>query len=517
MIIAFALRSSGSYLLDLLKIFLICSAMMLKMIDANDRTNKTIHNNRNVPQSQTFENDEFGWDALKKASNQYSKQESSQSSPSSTESMQRNHLPIDANCSTTLDAINTLNGTDNLPNQKCSEDLNQWCDPSLGKCRCRPESPVYLSEEIPCLRYKRLGDLCIHSSECHQIEHAACVATFLYSVKTLRKTPNYKQWFFYNKIHNDDDINYLLNKLYGRCRCQQGFRAKNPFECIRSGIQTPFQCHHQSDCLAMKASCDFDQNRCLCPKGWHFDYYFSRCREIRDLHGRFCASSSDCFLQQSNMECKNSACVCLRNYTFHNQTGCILKDICSDGGFWNTTIHSCQSSQSSTIPFSSIAFCTFIIKTFPIILVTIIIFNLFCYVRGRKNSIQPYEMDDFLTTTSSSSTTSRVTRPQFFCRRYDRIDLNDRSVNRIQSISLLSLPDYETVLINSNNNNNNNINLDFNDSNTASLLSDRSHRHHHPNQNEHLEQVDSYQNNEEHLPSYEEAIQTMKKSVDLKI
>nr|XP_046915245.1 uncharacterized protein LOC124495855 [Dermatophagoides farinae] len=360
----------------------------------------------------------------------------------------------------------------------CSKNLNLFCDEKSGRCECPAKMPVRLSSEIPCLPYKHLGDLCIHSDECRQTENAVCIATFLFSIKILNKTPSFKQWFFYNKIHNDEDMNYLLNKLYGRCRCQKGFRAITPTQCIPSTFDTSIICNHENDCLSIRGHCD--RNRCRCPNGYHYDLIKERCDEIFNLHLHFCASSSDCYIQQSNMECKNQKCVCTRNYSFHNDTGCVQLDICNSETT-TTTIRLRNHQRQSNTPicqqqlsssFSTINVCRFVIKSFPLILIVIIISNLLCYIRTRKSSLsnrlyrhhreihdlrRRYSEEQRQRTNSSMNHLSIVP--------------NDRT---IQSCSLLSLPDYETII------------------NNEMPVIIENHR--------------NYQNLQERLPTYEEAI-----------
>lgn len=302
----------------------------------------------------------------------------------------------------------------------CSNDLKLICDHYTGECKCSLDSPVRLSPEIPCLKYKKLGELCIHSAECGLTPHAFCIATFLFSIKVLSKTPTYKQWFFYNKIHNDDDMNYLLNKLYGRCRCGKGFRAIDPYKCTYAGVEAPFRCNHEADCFSINGHCD--QNRCVCSNGSHYDTIKGHCDKMLNLYGQFCAASSDCFSQQTNMECKNSICICSRNYDYNNSTGCIRRDICAESNVWNTSLKNCPRSTAYIV----------LVKSLPLVLIIIIILNVTCYIRGRS--------------LPSSSLSSRSLSSVNQINHHDpsrRYTLNE-STNRT-SYSLLSLPDYETV------------------------------------------------------------------------
>ena len=389
--------------------------------------------------------------------------------------------------STSINDLSFNCSSPSMNDTTCSKDLKLICDVQSGRCQCPSTMPVRLSPEIPCLPYKFLGDLCIHSDECGQIENSVCVATFLFSIKILNKTPSFKQWFFYNKIHNDDDMNYLLNKLYGRCRCQKGFRAANRSQCIPSTFDTPVVCDNQRDCASIpNAYCN--RERCRCPHGYYYDSSDKhRCNEIINLYGEFCASSSDCFIQQSNMECKNSRCICSRQYSYHNETGCVRNyNICDNESTTNIGVRN-QKRQSNlcqqqTSPLSTINICRFVVKSFPLILIAIIISNLFCYIRTRK---------------SSSSLSHRLFRHQReiheIRRRFSEQEQHRRQINsnnnhhlssidqndqRIQSCSLLSLPDYETV---------------FSDNNqTMPVITCQNHnQHHHP---------------QERLPTYEEAI-----------
>lgn len=298
--------------------------------------------------------------------------------------------------------------------------LNRTCNGESGECECPTGQPVQLSPQIPCLRYRNLGEVCLHNRQCSQVKNAVCVATFLFPVE-INSIPTYKQWFFYNQINDDedDDVNFLLNKMYGRCRCKTGFRTVPGRQCVYTGRNTRVACNQTNDCrtLVPGSLCDHKSGFCRCRSGRYLDQ--GQCQPVANLHGQYCLANSDCLQSNSSMDCINSRCVCSTGYYFRNETGCVQNKRCSPGHMWNNTHLICQ-----PLAIGTCTMCPLIIKLVLIILIKLAFFNIvrhLCLERSRRARTSGHQS-----------------------RRYRHADPSRRS--NCQSNSLLSLPDYETIL-----------------------------------------------------------------------
>jgi len=79
------------------------------------------------------------------------------------------------------------------------------CNKVLGLCQCKSEYPINLSEHIPCLNFRKLGEQCIHSSQCGKTSNAVCYDTNFNELKKIAKI--------------DDDYKYGIEN-YGECKCK---------------------------------------------------------------------------------------------------------------------------------------------------------------------------------------------------------------------------------------------------------------------------------------------------------
>jgi hypothetical protein len=90
------------------------------------------------------------------------------------------------------------------------------CNKTLGLCECKPQYPIHLSRHSPCLDYRKLGEQCIHSSQCSKTSNAVCYDKHF---GQLNETPILNKWFLEKMVKTDDDYEYGLEN-YGQCNCK---------------------------------------------------------------------------------------------------------------------------------------------------------------------------------------------------------------------------------------------------------------------------------------------------------
>lgn len=318
----------------------------------------------------------------------------------------------------------------------CPKQLNQVYNKNIGRCQCPSCKPIHLASDIPCLQAKWLGQVCLHSKECSSVQNAACFATILFPVELL-SVPTYRQWYVYSQITESEHLNYLLNKVYGQCRCKAGFRTLHETKCVSKGADTLRSCTNGTLCSITNSHCDLNLDRCLCSSGFFFDQKEKSCIEIGHLYGQFCVTSSDCQVADPNLQCVNSSCACAQGHQLGNQTRCIAAPAaCQSGQVWNQTLSLCEAE-------SSLLLNSLLVKIVLILLLKLIICNLVRIACYSKRGIARRDSS--------------------------RMDRRTRFLQSGQSHSLLSLPPYEAIA---------------NDHNRFSQV--------------------------EHLPTYEEALETLR-------
>lgn len=315
----------------------------------------------------------------------------------------------------------------------CSK-FNLTCNHVTGKCKCPSKSSVFLSPEIPCLPHKSLGDICLHTLQCNSVQNSICIATFLFPVE-ITSAPTYKQWFFYNQISDDNEMNFLLNKMFGRCRCKNEYRTSNDKECVYAGRSIPgTKCSLSIDCAHQNSFCDESISQCSCQPGFYFDTQQNLCHAVESLHEQFCISPADCLMPNSSMDCISSQCLCSTGYHYKKGIGCVRNKLCSRGFTWNITLHECQ----PLIMMETCPLCPLLIRLFLIILIKLAFFNIIrhiCTERSRRESHSINHQHQY---------------PLPNMRRFNNVDYANIRRSNGQSSSLLSLPDYETILIDQN-------------------------------------------------------------------
>jgi len=215
-------------------------------------------------------------------------------------------------------------------------------NPSLGLCACPASHPIRLSSDIPCLRAKLLGEVCLHSRECTAVQNAACFATILFPFELL-SIPTYRQWYIYNQITESNELNYLLNKVYGECRCKAGYRGTRPDKCVSKSRDTWRSCLNETECTLPHSICNIHQGRCLCSVDFFYDRKLDLCTEILSQYQQFCVISSDCQVRDPNLQCIKSRCACAVGYRFTNATNqCLPTKECEYGQVWSNSSASCE-------------------------------------------------------------------------------------------------------------------------------------------------------------------------------
>lgn len=338
-----------------------------------------------------------------------------------------------------------------LTKTRCPSELNQSCSQTSGACTClNPNTPILLSNEIPCLRAKLLGEVCLHSLECSMVENAACYATILFPLE-LQSLPSHRQWYIYSQITESGELNYLLNKVYGQCRCTSGYRAVSPQRCLpKDSLSTGQSCRSElinnteqqllslgansssdenllsTTCLTPHSHCDQKRQQCSCDSGFTFDEQLQTCHPLEDRHGQFCVVNADCQQKSGdpNLVCsKQFRCSCSQGFIRSpNATACPLPRDCTGlpGTSWNSATLSCESH-------SPVMFDSLLVKIVLLLLLKLIICNLVriaCYSKR-------------IAATAAATDSHRGHRGSRFFE-------STRQVAD-QSRSLLSLPPYESI------------------------------------------------------------------------
>ncbi len=342
----------------------------------------------------------------------------------------------------------------------CPVELNQSCNQSSGACSCPPSAPILLSAEIPCLRAKLLGQVCLHSRECASVGQAACYATILFPLE-LQSVPSHRQWYIYSQITESGELNYLLNKVYGQCRCRSGYRAVSPDRCVpKDGASTGRSCAAAGELQTLNSSiaeqqpqqelinltsnsclpnshCDQMRQQCVCDSGFVFDDRLQSCSPLQqhqqqrqlDRLGQFCVVNSDCQADggDPNLQCSKSRCVCAQGFSRStNATACPVPRDCSQPGqSWNAATLACESH-------SSLMFDSLLVKIVLLLLLKLIICNLVRIACYSKRIAAAADAGNH----GGSGSSSRHRGSRFF-----------ESTRQVadQSRSLLSLPPYESI------------------------------------------------------------------------
>lgn len=301
----------------------------------------------------------------------------------------------------------------------CPEAFNQSCNLSTGRCTCPLEEPILLSSDIPCLKGKLLGQVCLHSLECSTVPNAACFATILFPLE-LQSVPTYRQWYIYQQITESGELNYLLNKVYGQCRCKAGYRAIASNRCLSKSANTKRACHNSTDCTLSRSSCNEQHGECFCGPGFVYDSEQGSCSQLGEAYGQFCVISTDCQAIDPNLQCIKSRCACAQSLPRPaNQTTCPFPPKeCPPGQIWNQEASLCEERASSMLN-------SLLVKVVLLILLKLIICNLLrmaCYSKRIAAAQQDL----------------RGIHPgsRFF----------ESSRQNGQSRSLLSLPPYEVII-----------------------------------------------------------------------
>jgi len=88
------------------------------------------------------------------------------------------------------------------------------CNKAKGLCECKAEYPIHLSEHIPCLDYRKLGQKCIHSSQCIKTSSAICYNT---NFDQMNDTLIFKKKFYGKIIKKDYEYGFEYS---GECKCK---------------------------------------------------------------------------------------------------------------------------------------------------------------------------------------------------------------------------------------------------------------------------------------------------------
>nr|XP_022297502.1 protein draper-like [Crassostrea virginica] len=148
---------------------------------------------------------------------------------------------------------------------------------SEGRCACRPED-IFIDDDC----YRRdvfLNQTCMHSHQCSTSPYAAC--------------------------------------LEGRCKCIDGYKAKNDRFCEKGKSSYGGFCSQSDECTHSTVC---KNERCTCKQG--FVFINSDCHEILPLN-RSCVHDMQC-ARSLYAVCSNGKCDCIAGYKAENSSDCVL-------------------------------------------------------------------------------------------------------------------------------------------------------------------------------------------------
>lgn len=161
----------------------------------------------------------------------------------------------------------------------CEDEQGSFCETTSQRCLCQEGFPIRLLAY--CLSSKEIGQDCYTSSQCKNIEHAAC--------------------FIFGKEYDNERISgghnvgrQVSNWPTGTCRCHIGYQWDNSsMSCVKKTIGS--WCNDDWDCIKDKfnTQCSRPQNLCECAWGFYYDPKTDSC-QVPKLYGLKCTSNEDC-------------------------------------------------------------------------------------------------------------------------------------------------------------------------------------------------------------------------------
>ncbi|KAI1278815.1 hypothetical protein HDE_14203 [Halotydeus destructor] len=216
----------------------------------------------------------------------------------------------------------------------CEDEEGSFCDNDTQKCTCKEGFPVRLLAY--CLEKKDIGQECYTSAQCNDIDNAAC--------------------FIFGKEYDNERISgghnvgrQLSNWPMGMCRCNVGTVYDNHTNaCVKKAVGG--WCNEDWDCIkqTFNSQCSRPQFTCECTWGYMYDAKTDTCI-VPKLFGSKCTADADCAPESLVCSAANR-CICPKGYHYDVlHPGCKANDdsSCQYGYKWDEEWGRCIPARSS--------------------------------------------------------------------------------------------------------------------------------------------------------------------------
>lgn len=220
------------------------------------------------------------------------------------------------------------------------------CNRRIGRCQCKPEFPILLSQFSPCLNYRELGEECIHSSQCNKTSNAFCFDES--NGVELNDLQNLEEWFAAEVENKYNKYSYRPENN-GKCKCKAGHAMNAANECYKMHI-SGLLCDGSHQCMNwdLNSHCDRRTKRCTCDVGYFYDTDLDKCVISLKKLSDFCINDIECRSWDLNMNCRQSVCVCRYNYFYDSMTQrckSLSTPRCKYGYEWNELSGECHNNR----------------------------------------------------------------------------------------------------------------------------------------------------------------------------
>lgn len=185
------------------------------------------------------------------------------------------------------------------PNIGCRNNQTQVCHKTSQTCRCAPEYPITLLNDI-CLQHRSINQSCMGSVQCTHIRNAGC-----YGLDTEFKDDFWVLLWFRFGFTNP-----------GKCLCDRsnGFEYNNSSNsCIRKTV-IGSKCRTGWDCNSkVSNSLCGPSDRCQCKTGFYYDSESDSCK-LPLNYDEHCTTDEGC--AGFELICVKGQCKCIPGYHF---------------------------------------------------------------------------------------------------------------------------------------------------------------------------------------------------------
>ena len=211
----------------------------------------------------------------------------------------------------------------------CEDTVGSFCNKTSGRCECRPEFNVILSDRF-CLKSRALLESCFISNQCP--DGSQC-----YSNSTELLSTNIQFWI-------RPEVPLFPE---GLCVCPQiDFINKgNVCERLKSIGES---CEEDGQCLQPNGVCNATTHQCVCNETFVYSSVIGHCVRGKYL-GEECSGREECQYSEEYSWCSDNICMCGAGYTpdkasFNGMPQCVLDTMIVERVVPETVAHRTESS-----------------------------------------------------------------------------------------------------------------------------------------------------------------------------